>query len=216
MAGSRKAEIRRQTRLFDDFFKIDEVIVSHQRQDGTMSPDQRRLVFERGDAVAITLLNLDTKSVVLVNQFKVPSLIGRRRDDPKTTDGWITEAIAGMIDANETPEQAIIRETKEETGYQISNPRLISKFFSSPGGTSERIFLYFAEVHETDRIGNGGGLDGEDITVVQMPLNDLFEQLAKGSIEEPKLAIGAYWLKDYLKAGADRMRLVEPVPNDHG
>ena len=211
MPGARKAEMSKQIRLFDDFFKIDEVIVSHERQDGTMSPEQRRLIFERGDAVAVMLLNLDTKSVVLVNQFKVPSLIGRRRDDPKTTDGWITEAIAGMIDANETPEQAIVRETKEETGYQISNPKLISKFFSSPGGTSERIFLYFAEVHETDRIGTGGGLDGEDITVVQMPLGDLLERLAKGSIEDPKLAIGAYWLKDYLKAGAERMRLVETV-----
>ncbi|MGD0023052.1 MAG: NUDIX domain-containing protein [Xanthobacteraceae bacterium] len=211
MPGSRKAEIRKQTRLFDDFFKIDEVIVAHERQDGTMSPDERRLVFERGDAVAIMLFNLDTKSVVLVNQFKVPSLIARRRDDPKTTDGWITEATAGMIDANETPEEAIIRETKEETGYQIRNPTLICKFFSSPGGTSERIFLYYAEVHETDRIGNGGGLDGEDITVVPMPLNDLFERLAKGTIEDPKLAVGAYWLKDYLKASAERMRLVETV-----
>jgi nudix-type nucleoside diphosphatase (YffH/AdpP family) len=203
MPGSRKAQIRRQTRLFDDFFKIDEVIVCHERQDGTMSPDQRRLIFERGDAVAIVLFNLDTKSVVLVDQFKVPSLIGRRRDDPKTTDGWITEAIAGMIDANETPEQAIIRETKEETGYRISNPKLISKFFSSPGGSSERIFLYFAEVREADRIGTGGGLGGEDITVVLMPLNELLERLAQGSIEDPKLAIGACWLKDYLEAGAD-------------
>lgn len=199
MPGSRKVEIRKQTRLFDDLFKIDEVIVSHERQDGTMSPDQRRLIFERGDAVAIMLFNLDTKSVVLVDQFKVPTLIGRRRDDPKTTDGWITEAAAGMIGANETPEEAIIRETKEETGYRISNPKLISKFYSSPGGTSERIFLYFAEVRESDRIGKGGGLDGEDITVVDMPVTDLFDRLKKGLIEDPKLAIGAYWLKDHLQ-----------------
>ena len=211
MPRSRRIDMSEPIRLFNDFFKIDEVFVSHERQDGTMSPKQRRLIFERGDAVAVMLFNLDTKSVVLVNQFKVPSLIGRRRDDPKTTDGWITEATAGMIDPNETPEEAIIRETKEETGYRISNPKLISKFFSSPGGTSERIFLYFAEVHETDKIGKGGGLDGEDITVMQMPLNELFERLAKGSIEDPKLAIGAYWLKDYLKAAAERGRLVETV-----
>lgn len=211
MPRSRRIDMSEPIRLFNDFFKIDEVFVSHERQDGTMSPKQRRLIFERGDAVAVMLLDLDTKSVVLVNQFKVPSLIGRRRDDPKTTDGWITEATAGMIDPNETPEEAIIRETQEETGYRISNPKLISKFFSSPGGTSERIFLYFAEVRETDKIGKGGGLDGEDITVMQMPLNELFERLAKRSIEDPKLAIGAYWLKDYLKAAAERLRLVETV-----
>ena len=123
---------------------------------------QTREVFERGNSVAVLLLNVDTESVVLVNQFKVPSMIGRRRDDPTTTDGWITEATAGMIDENETPEQAIIRETEEETGYRIKSPMLISKFFSSPGGTSERIFLYFAEVRKTDRVGEGGGLKGEE------------------------------------------------------
>lgn len=203
MSGSRKAEIRKQTRLFDDFFKIDEVIVSHQRKDGTMSPDERRLVFERGDAVAVILYNADTKTVIIVDQFKVPSLIGRRRDDPQTTDGWITEATAGMIDPGETAETAIKREAMEETGYSIGNPQLICKFFSSPGGTSERIFLYFAEVRESDRIGEGGGLPGEDVTVIRIPVDQLFKRLANGEIDDPKLAIGAYWLKDRLKVAAD-------------
>jgi len=143
MAGPRKAEIHKQARLFDDLFKIDEVTVSYQRFDGTMTPDERRLIFERGDSVAVLLYNPDTQEVVTVDQFKVPSLIARRRDDPATTDGWITETIAGTIAGNDTPEEAISRETLEETGYRIKNPELIAKFFSSPGGTSERVFLYF-------------------------------------------------------------------------
>ena len=207
MSESRKAVIHKTTRLFDDFFKIDEVIVSHQQRDGTMSPDERRLIFERGDAVAVMLYNPDRKSVITVSQFKVPSLIARRRDDPNTVNGWITEATAGMIDDGETPEKAIIRETLEETGYRINNPKLISKFFSSPGGTSERIFLYFAEVRDSDRVNDGGGLPNEDVTVVPMPVDQLFNQLATGTIEDPKLAIGAYWLKDYLSVGPDRTNL---------
>ena len=55
MPGTRKVEIRKQTRLFDDFFKVDEIVVAHEQHDGTMSSDQRRLVFERGDAVAALL-----------------------------------------------------------------------------------------------------------------------------------------------------------------
>lgn len=213
MSESRKAVIRKTTRLFNDFFKIDEVMVSHERRDGTMSPDERRLIFERGDAVAVMLYNPDSKSVVIVSQFKVPSLIARRRDDPNTVDGWVTEATAGMIDEGETPEQAIIRETLEETGYRIANPRLISKFFSSPGGASERIFLYFAEVRDSDKVNDGGGLPDEDVTVVPMPVDQLFDQLAKGTIEDPKLAIGAYWLKDYLNAdlGQTNLETVEKV-----
>jgi nudix-type nucleoside diphosphatase (YffH/AdpP family) len=192
----RRVEIRSQRRLFDDFFKIDEVIVAHEQYDGTMSPDQRRLVFERGDAVAVLLFNIDTRSVVVIEQFRAPVLIGRRRDDPAATDGWITELAAGMIDPGETAEEAAARETFEETGYQIKEPELIRKFMSSPGGTSERIFLYFARVSEAAKSAKGGGTDGEDVRVAHIPVDELFDRLAKGQIEDSKLAIAAYWLRE--------------------
>ena len=198
MPETRKVEIHKQTRLFDDFFKIDEIVVAHEQRDGTMSDNQRRLVFERGDAVAALLYEPDTHSVIMVDQFKVPTLIARRRDNPATTDGWITEAVAGMIDQGETAEEAIIRETLEETGYRISKPELICKFFSSPGGTSERIFLYFSEVNEVDRVGEGGGVPGEDVVVVRRSAHELFAQLEKRQIEDPKLTIGAYWLQGHI------------------
>ena len=193
---SRHVAIRSQRRLYSDVFSIDEVVVAHQRNDGTMSADERRLVFERGDAVAVLLFNVDTHAVVLVEQFRVPILIGHRRDAPGTDRGWITEVMAGVIDANETAEQAAIRETLEETGYKIENPILICKFFSSPGGTSERIFLYFATVSDAARPGRGGGIGNEDISIVQIGAVELFERLAQGLIEDPKLAIAAYWLQN--------------------
>ena len=197
---SRKAVIQQQRLVFDDFFKIDQLIVSHEQLDGTMSAPQKRLVFERGDSVAVLLLNLDTKSVVLVEQFKVPTLVARRREDPSTTDGWIVETAAGMVESCETPEAAAIRETLEETGYKIRRPQLISKFFSSPGGTSERIFLYFAEVREADKVGKGGGVDDEDVKVLHVPLDEFFDRLAKGSMEDPKLLVAAYWLQSHLRS----------------
>ena len=52
MNGRSRVEIRSQKPLLDDAFKVNEVIVSHRQYDGKMSCDQRRLVFERGDAVA--------------------------------------------------------------------------------------------------------------------------------------------------------------------
>jgi ADP-ribose pyrophosphatase len=190
-----RAVIARQQRLFDDFFKIDELLVTHRQIDGTTSSVQRRLVFERGDSVAVLLFNRDRRAVVLVEQFKAPTLIARRRDDPATTDGWLVEPLAGMIDTGEAPEAAAIRETLEETGYRIREPELIGRFFVSPGGTSERVFLYFAEVGDADRVGMGGGIDDEDIKVLEIGLEELFEQLARGLIEDAKLAIGAYWLQ---------------------
>jgi nudix-type nucleoside diphosphatase (YffH/AdpP family) len=196
----RAAAITQQRRLFDDFFKIDELMVAHQKNDGTMSSVQRRLVFERGDSVAVLLFNRERNTIVLVEQFKVPALVARRRDEPTTTDGWLVETLAGMIDAGETPQMAAIRETLEETGYRIATPELIGRFFASPGGTSERVFLYFAEVGDTDRVSAGGGIEDEDVKVLEVAIDQAFEQLAGGLIEDPKLAIAAYWLQNRLRA----------------
>ena len=197
MTGRRRVEIRKQNRLLDDFFKVEEVIVAHQRHDGAMSADERRLVFERGDAIAVLLFDEQKRSVIVVEQFRLPALIARRRDKAASTDGWITELVAGMIDEGESPMQAAIRETFEETGYRIDNPKPIGRFFSSPGGSSERFFMYFARVSAAQREGRGGGLDGEeDIKVFQIGVDDLFDRVAAGAIEDPKLAIAAYWLKD--------------------
>ena len=205
MSSRRRVDIRSQKRLLDAFFKIDEYCVSYERYDGKMSEYRSRLNFERGDAVGVLLFNVDTRSVVLVEQFKLPSLIGRRRDDPATQDGWITEVLAKMIFPTETAERAAIRATLDETGYEIvGNPELICKFLSSPGGTSERIFLYFAKVTESKRPRKKDG--DEEISVLQLSVNELFDQLAKGEIEDPKLAIAMYWLKDNMR----RIETLEP------
>jgi ADP-ribose pyrophosphatase len=186
-------------RLLDDFFKIDEFDVSHRQSGGTMSPVQRRLVFERGDAVGVLLFNADRQSVVLVEQFRLPALIGRRRDNPLSDDGWLVEAVAGMIGDDELPQAAAGREVFEETGYRPRELVPIGRFFSSPGGTSERIFLYFAEVAASDRAGAGGGIGDEDVCIVDMPVEELFDRLSRGLLEDPKLIIAAYWLRDRLR-----------------
>ena len=186
-------------RLLDDVFKVDEFDVSHRQFDGAMSAVQKRLVFERGDAVAVLLFNGDRKSVVLVEQFRLPALIGRRRDQPSTDDAWLLEAVAGMIDGGETPEVAAAREAFEESGYRVRALEPVGRFFASPGGTSERIFLYFAEVTDADRVGAGVGLGDEDVHVVEMPVEDLFVRLGQGLLEDPKLMIAAYWLRDRLR-----------------
>ena len=199
MPTPRRAEIRQQKTLVEEgAFKVNEIVAAYSGRDGTMH-EQKRLVFERGASAAVLLLNIDTDCVILVDQFRLPTLIARRHENPATANGWLTEAVAGMIDAEETPEQTVIRETKEETGYRLRDPKLICSFFASPGGTSERIFLYFAQVTNADKIDNGGGVGDEEITIIEQPISQLFERLTKGQIEDPKLVIAAYWLQDRVK-----------------
>src|SRR5688500_20071302 len=105
---SRRVEVRNQRCVFDDFFKVNELTVSYELPDGSMSPEQRRLVFERGDSVAVLLLNRKAGHVVLVDQFRVPTL------GKGLNGGWVTEAMAGMIGQYETRENAATREALEE------------------------------------------------------------------------------------------------------
>jgi ADP-ribose pyrophosphatase len=191
----KRIAMRSKTRVFDGFFKIDEVRLSHQRYDGTMSSERTFLVFERGDAVACLLFDREKWEVILVEQLKVPTI------DKSPSRGYFLETMAGMIRPGETPAQTVVRETLEETGYRIKDPEHIATFFSSPGGSSERIFLYYAVVTDADRVTTGGGnvQEGEDILTVRMPAEALFERLRRAELEDPKLVIAAYHLRDRLK-----------------
>jgi nudix-type nucleoside diphosphatase (YffH/AdpP family) len=198
--------VRGRSRVFDGFFKLDEVTVSHRRLDGSMSPDKPYLVFERGDSVGALILNRDTGQVVLVDQFRAPTLGKSARQ------GWMLEAVAGKVEESDTPEQTIVREAFEETGYRISNPEHIATFFSSPGSSSERIFMFYAEVTNADRTGSGGGVvaEGEDIRIVSLDPAALIERVQRAEIDDPKLIIAAYHLKDRLRIGPPRPKVLEP------
>ncbi len=191
-----KFEILSQRRLLDAFFKVDEFAVSHEQFDGTMSPERSVLVFERGDGVAALLFDPDRRVVITVNQFRLPT------HDKGRARGWLIETVAGMIPADdegkpkETPLQCLVREVREETGYQLTRAKPISTFFSSPGGSSELIHLFYAEVRKVDKLADGGGVaeEGEDIEIVEYPLDDFFKRLTAGEFEDPKLIIAGQWM----------------------
>jgi nudix-type nucleoside diphosphatase (YffH/AdpP family) len=183
-----KVEIYEKRRVFDGFFKIDEVKLRYERFNGTMAPVATRLCFERGDSVAAVILDTDNQEIILVNQFKYPSF--------EKGPGWITELIAGMIDEGETPEVAIRRELIEETGYRAAKLEYVSTFYVSPGGSSERIVLFYAEVDASDKVAKGGGLrsEGEDIKLVRFPIQEVGRILSTNEIMDAKTMIGLMWL----------------------
>lgn len=185
----KRVSIESKKRIFDDFFKIEEALLRFERFDGRMSPVVRRLNFERGDSVAALIFNVPTQRLILVNQFKYPTY--------ENGPGWITETVAGMIDRGESPETAMRREILEEIGYNVSTLEHISTFYVSPGGSSERIILYYAEVDETVRAQKGGGLstENEDIKLIELRVEDALLQIERGTIADAKTILGIFWIR---------------------
>lgn len=191
-----KVIIKKVKRLFDGFFKIDEALLQFEKFDGTMSSELRRFNFNRGNSVGILVYNQNQNSIIFTKQFRYPVFTS----DPQ--QAWILEIIAGMIDQEQQPDKNAIREIAEEIGYHVDHVTYISQFFVSPGGTSEKIYLFFACVRDIDAKFAGGGLEeeGEDIQVVQIPVRDAIKMLRSGQIVDAKTIIALQWLeKNYKK-----------------
>lgn len=115
----------------------------------------------RGIGAAV-ILAVHEGAVVLVEQFRVP--LGRK----------CLELPAGLIGdetSGEAPELAAARELEEETGFRPKHIENLGEFCSSPGMVSECFHLMRA--HDLERVHEGGGVAGEDITVHVVPLTEL-------------------------------------------
>lgn len=186
----KRVEIISKQRVFDDFFKIDEVTLKYERFNGEMSEPTRRLCFERGDSAAFLIWNKETERVILTNQFRYCSY--------EKGLGWLLEIPAGIVEEGEEAEETARREILEETGYRAKKLTHINSFYVSPGGTSERIILYYAEVENRDRVGAGGGVETEheDIQVLEFSLPELWSMLESGKIVDAKTLIAVQWLRE--------------------
>lgn len=174
--------------VFNGFFKIVEALVSYRRFNGEMSKPVKRLVFERGDAAAALIYNPAKQTVVLTYQFRFPTT--------EKNGGWVLETAAGMVEEGEDGATTIRREIMEETGYQVDCLEPISSFYVSPGGSSERILLYYAEV--TEKVGGGGGVGSEDIEIREMSVENFLGLLDRGLLNDGKTIIAAMYLRNRL------------------
>lgn len=83
-----------------------------------------------------------------------------------TAESKTLEICAGKIDKNEEVEEALKREIIEETGYKVDKITHICDYYTSIGYSTEVMSLFYVEVSE--KVGDGGGVDGEDISLVEV------------------------------------------------
>ncbi len=180
-----KYEIIKKERAFDGFFKIDRFRVKHDVfHEGEMM-EKTIEVFERGDACAVLIYEKDSCNLLFTNQFRLPTA--------EKDQGWIVELVAGMVEENEQPAVSVRREIEEETGYTIDSIVPLFKFYVSPGGSSERIFLFYAETNSFNKIKPGGGKqeEGEDIELLKIPASEIANQMP--SFIDAKTIIALQW-----------------------
>ena len=146
----------RETLLSDNWYTLKKYTFELLRRDGRWQ-EQSREAYDRGNGAVILLYNRHQQSVVLIRQFRFPVWINGH-------DGFLIEAAAGLLD-NASPEERIIAEAEEETGFRVTRIEPVFTAFMSPGSVTEKLYFFIAEYSADDRRGDGGGLaaEGEDI-----------------------------------------------------
>lgn len=183
-----EAKVKKVTPEYKGFLTINRYEIEKDLHEGGKQ-DMTWLVMERGNAVGILAYDPRSDEVILVNEMR-PGILA--------AGGYpYTDTLpAGGIAPGETPVDAAVRETQEETGLELKNARIIhDRAYVSAGGTSESISIVFGLV---DRA-KAGGIHGkedekENIKTVVMTSTEFMDKIKSGEINDLKTMVAGYWL----------------------
>ncbi|SCY57348.1 NUDIX domain-containing protein [Paracoccus tibetensis] len=193
-----EVELHDDAEPFTGYFALRRPILRHSRHDGGCSPRLSREVFMMGDAVVVLPWDPRRDRVLLIEQFRAAPLL---RADPQP---WMLEAVAGRVDAGETPEEAANREAREEADLALSRLIPVLGTYPSPGAVGEFHYHYVGIADLPDGTGGIHGLaeEAEDIRGHLLPRHRLEEMVLAGQIPNGPLAMIVLWLR----AEAEQLR----------
>lgn len=172
-------KITNQRNAYNGHFKIEKYDVTNLENGQTLTKE----CFERGDSVAALVYDSDKQTFLFTEQFRIGSKSN------------LIEIVAGSMDKEgEEPIDTLKRELMEELGIEIApadesgypNYQEIGSFYVSPGGCSERVHLFV--VDKILRKGEGGGVEFENIKIIELTNDELFEKFKEGKIIDMKTA----------------------------
>ncbi len=158
--------------------RVDTIVTADGRQ-------STREIVEHSDCIGVVAIDEDD-NVLLVRQYR------------KAIEKELLELPAGGIDPGETPEEAVIREMQEETGYKPGKVERLAGFYSSPGFLTEYLHLYLATDLTPSRL---HAEDTASISLVRVPVAEIEGMLAKDTFEDGKSLIGLRILLDRMRQG---------------
>ena len=149
-------------------------------------------VVKAHDSVAILIYHRQKEAFVLVRQFRPAVYLGG-------ASGMTVELCAGIVDKPLDLVQIAAEEIFEECGYEVSAAQIerITAFYTSVGFAGSKQTLFYAEVDEGMRRGEGGGVDGEVIEIVELPVTRARAFLFDESVAKtPGLMFAFMWWMD--------------------
>jgi len=173
-----RIRLRNQTVLSDNWYTLRKITFDYQRKNGTWETHSRE-AYDRGNGATILLHNPAADTVILTRQFRLPTFVNGN------PTGLLIEACAGLLD-DEHPDAAIVRETEEETGFRLTAVQKVMEAYMSPGSVTERLFFYLAEYSAATERRAGGGIEEEEIEVLELPLGEALGMVAAGQIQDGK------------------------------
>ncbi|MBS0970529.1 GDP-mannose pyrophosphatase NudK [Chimaeribacter arupi] len=173
-----KIHIIKNKILSDNWFVLRNYTYELEKADGSRVQHKRE-VYDRGNGATILLYNRAKNSVVLIRQFRMATYVNNNQD------GMLLEACAGLLD-DDSPEDCIRKEAVEETGYVVGKVEKLFEAYMSPGGVTELIHFFAAEYDDAQRSHAGGGVEDEDIEVLEIPYPQALEMIRDGRIKDGK------------------------------
>lgn len=181
--------VEKRETVFQGFFRMDKLWLTHPRFDGAEMPVFTRELFIRGDATCVLPYDPDRDEVVLLEQFRLGAL-GRDQSP------WLLELVAGMNEEGESPEEVAQREGQEEAGLTFSPLDKICNYLVSPGGSTELIHLYCGRI-STESAGGLFGMEDEheDIRAHVFSADEAIAMIYDGRINNAAAIIALQWLQ---------------------
>ena len=145
------------------------------------------------DSVAILLYHTNKNAFILVKQFRPPVYLN---DISKLCT---YELCAGIVDKDKSLKQIAKEEIDEECGYDVPLEKIkkITSFYTNVGVSGGCQTLFFAEVNDTMKIHDGGGINDEQIELMYLPLDNYKEfMFDETKAKTPGLLFSFMWFMD--------------------
>jgi GDP-mannose pyrophosphatase NudK len=180
ISGAGRVRILEERLLSDSWYILKKTRFEYRRRDGRWQ-EMVRETYDRGNGATLLPFNVEKGTVVLIRQFRYPTYVNGN------ADGLLIEACAGLLDGLD-PVDCIRREAEEEIGFRVQAPRKVFEVYMSPGSVTELVHFFVAEYQAGDRIASGGGdfSEGEDIEVLELPLEQAMRMVKAGTIQDGK------------------------------